>query len=141
MTSVRHTLAALLLAGCSTDILPEGPAGEPGPAGADGRDGARGPMGPAWRPSTYTIQATAEVEPGEMAHAVAICDDGAMVLHGGCQWGHWSEDHYTAVRPYLSTPIGQAHSEDWYQGWQCQGENVSGEPTRVHVTATCIDLE
>jgi hypothetical protein len=133
---------ALALLGCEPVVLPtaEGEHGEPGPAGQDGRDGERGPAGPAWRPRTHIVQEFVDVEPGQWDTAQAFCDDGAMALHGGCQWGDWRGDH-VPMRPMLATGIGQGTLKDGFEGWQCQGANEGEVPTRIYVTVTCLEID
>jgi hypothetical protein len=146
MTSVRNILAALLLAGCTADVGPVGPDGEPGPAGADGVDGVDGvdgapgrpgPMGPAWRPTTYIVEALESADVvGASVAAIAECDDGDMLLHGGCRWGHLPTD----VAPEMSVPLAYVvpDSVEDAAGWVCLG-TLTGAPTHVIAVATCVE--
>lgn len=131
-----------VLVGCETDLHPVA-RGEAGDEGRSGEAGRQGQAGQAWRPRTHVVRDSVEVAEGTWDTAMAICDAGSIVMHGGCQWGDYQVDDYTMgnVVPYLSTPTGQGHVKDAFEGWQCQGENVGEGPTRIHVVVTCLEID
>lgn len=138
---MKTLLAAfLLLAGCDASVISRGDRGEPGPAGQEGKRGPRGLQGPGFELEVYIVEGSAPVTSSEdMTIAQAYCDEGDMVLTGGCQWGdlRGAGDHYAEVRPYLAGPIGHQDGQDGFSGWQCHGLGM-GEATSVYVTATCV---
>lgn len=147
----RHFEQSLVLgwicvvAGCDTNQIDQrrvgrdvegarGEQGEPGPRGV------RGPTGPAWRPVTYVVTDAVDVEPHDWNTAVAECDEGDIVLNGGCEWGSYTLDGYTmgSIIPYLDTPIGQDGGPDAFRMWQCQGLSVVDHVTTIYAVATCL---
>lgn len=144
-------LLVTLLTACTSTVAEKGdpgPEGAPGESCQDGRDGERGPTGrrgptgPAWRPVTYVVTATVEVEPGDWNTAIAECDEGDLVLHGGCEWGSYTMDGHTmgSVIPHLFGPLGQDGGPDTHRMWQCQGMSVVEHVTTIHVRATCLEM-
>lgn len=142
----RSTLLAsmLLLTACDSAIVDRG---EPGPVGARGPAGPPGPQGRAGRdvatlaPSTYVVRGSEAVPASRTVDATiaqAFCDEGDLVLNGGCEWGDWRGDHFAEVRAYLTGPIGQDGGPDGFRGWQCHGIGM-GEETAIYVVAMCLE--
>lgn len=157
MTRNALLASALLLAACDSpmahpvdDSESEGD-GEPKPVaqcergerGEPGPPGARGPAGVAWRPSTYRREITIEVDPHDWNTALVECDQGDLVLHGGCEWGSYDLDGHKmgSVVPYLDMPIGQDGGADTYRMWQCQGQSVVDHVTTIYAVALCLEME
>lgn len=139
---MRQLLACLLLTACSSTVAEKGDPGPAGPRGETGRVGPRGMPGEAWQPVTYVVRAQVDVPAdADPSGAVAqvYCDEGDLVLHGGCQWGDWRGDHVAEVRAYLQGPIGQEGGPNTFRGWQCHGVGT-GEASAVYVVATCLEM-
>lgn len=104
-------LVVLGCAGCTTG------------GGGEADDGAE--------PEEATHQATVTVLPGQADQTVAECDDGELLLRGGCRWGQTPG----AVTPTLDAApdFGTA------QAWACGGYVAPGSPAqRVTAWATCV---
>lgn len=77
---------------------------------------------------TYRVDAYAGADPGQQATAVAACDDGDMVIHGGCTWGK-------AVGTMDAVSFGP---NDAGYAWQCTGvSRVDDAQTAVYAVAIC----
>jgi hypothetical protein len=82
---------------------------------------------------------TVKVEPGTFDTATARCEEGDLVLHGGCQWGSFSLDggQMGSVIPYFTLPNGATFPDTW----QCQGQSVVEHWTEIVAMATCLEVD
>jgi hypothetical protein len=153
---VSYILIVLALFACSTPVAVDGDPGRDGVDGVDGADGAPGPRGdrgPAGAPGAqgapglglgsvdqYLIAHDTQVIPSaaDTGHVVSWCDEGDLLLSGGCEAPTFVNKGAGAIWRTMPTTIG-CPAEAAYC-WHC-----SAYPGEVEYTLTawvlCLDRE
>ena len=135
-------VALLLLLGCGDTVAHDCPDGEPGSPGEPGVTGAagangppgdsgeQGPPGDSAELEVYSATAEAVSQAGDtVIGALATCDDGDMVLSGGCAF-----EGQNALCAWSSTPV--VGSDAGPPGWWCS--TCVEVPSTVHATVLCL---
>ncbi len=125
----QRRLRALFLAAALAPIACAPEAGEQGPQGEQGEQGPKGPKGsmgpPAPDVERYTVQLETLSEGGS-AEAIAVCDEGDLLVTGSCQFG---KDESQVMRIFF---IGA-----WDDAWRCAAWLPGENPSYITATAVC----
>lgn len=83
--------------------------------------------------STYVVEGDTTTEPGQhLVEALATCDEGDVLVAGGCSWGVVEDPHDPPLRPVEDRPADDG------AGWLCVGQNTGVGASLKTITASAV---